>query len=144
MKKAQEEIRRVFIGKNNVHQKDLDELKYLESVIKEALRLHHPAPLNSPRERRETCQINGCEIPIKIKVIINAWDIGRDLEHWKNAKTFNLERFDGNFLMASYYHNYDRFEDSYHHGVNGVCGLGHSCRVDGVGHDRAPNPQYTS
>ncbi|KAK9096288.1 hypothetical protein Sjap_021785 [Stephania japonica] len=30
------------------------------------------------------------------------------------------ENATGNFSMASYYHNYDRFEESYHHGMNGV------------------------
>ncbi|KAK9132919.1 hypothetical protein Scep_012447 [Stephania cephalantha] len=94
MKKAQEEIRRVFNGKNEVHQKDLDELNYLKSVIKEALRLHPPAPLIPPRECKETCQIDEYEIPIKTKVIINVWAIGRDPKHWKDAETFNPERFD--------------------------------------------------
>ncbi|KAK9155321.1 hypothetical protein Sjap_002801 [Stephania japonica] len=77
MKKVQEEIRQVFNGTNEVQQKDLDELNYLKSVIKESLRLHPPAPLIPPRE-----------------FIINAWAIGRDPKHWKDAETFNPERFD--------------------------------------------------
>ncbi|KAF6154147.1 hypothetical protein GIB67_016399 [Kingdonia uniflora] len=66
-----------------------------ELVIKETLRLHPPTPLLIPRECREQCEIDRYEIPTKTKVIVNAWVIGRDPEHWKDSESFEPERFDG-------------------------------------------------
>lgn len=55
MKKAQDEVRRVFNEKGSVDETSISEMKYLKSVIKEILRLHPPAPLLLPRECRELC-----------------------------------------------------------------------------------------
>ncbi|KAF6153727.1 hypothetical protein GIB67_000960 [Kingdonia uniflora] len=94
MKKVQSEVRQVVNGKRNVVEVDVHELNYLKQVIKEVLRLHPPFPLLLPRECREKCEINGYEIPVKTKVIVNAWAIGRDPEHWRNAESFEPERFE--------------------------------------------------
>ncbi|WCJ33072.1 cytochrome P450 family 71 subfamily B polypeptide 2 [Euphorbia peplus] len=93
MEKAQEEVRRVFGTQGNVDESRLDELDYLKLVIKETLRLHPPLPLVLPRECREKCSIYGYEIPLKSKVIVNAWAIGRDPKYWNEAEKFNPERF---------------------------------------------------
>lgn len=93
MKKAQDEVRKVFNGKENVDESSLHELNYLKSVIKETLRFHPPVPLLVPRECREDCEINGYDIPAKTKVIVNAWAIGRDPEYWNEAEIFYPERF---------------------------------------------------
>ncbi|KAI4298802.1 hypothetical protein L6164_032319 [Bauhinia variegata] len=39
--------------------------------------------------------INGYEIPIKTKVIVNAWALGRDPNYWYDAESFIPERFHG-------------------------------------------------
>nr|XP_048328595.1 cytochrome P450 71D11-like [Ziziphus jujuba var. spinosa] len=78
MKKAQEEVREVFNRKGSVDETSINEMKYLKCVCKEVFRLHPPVPLLLPRECSERCEINGYEIPIKTKVIINAYAIGRD------------------------------------------------------------------
>jgi len=93
MKKVQIEVRRIFDGKGYVDETSIHELKYLRSVIKETLRLHTPVPLLLPRECSERCEINGYEIPAKSKVIVNAWAIGRDPDHWIEAEKFDPERF---------------------------------------------------
>ncbi|KAF7840530.1 cytochrome P450 71D8-like [Senna tora] len=95
MEKAQAEIREAFKGKKEIEDTDMDKLNYLKCVIKETLRLHPPAPLLIPRECREACKINGYEIPIKTKVIVNAWAIGRDPKYWYEAERFIPERFQG-------------------------------------------------
>ena len=92
MKRAQEEVREVFNRRGSVDETFITEMKYLKSVVKETLRLHPPAPL-IPRESREKCEINGYEIPHKIKVVINTWAIGRDPKNWNEAESFIPERF---------------------------------------------------
>ncbi|KAF3456727.1 hypothetical protein FNV43_RR01381 [Rhamnella rubrinervis] len=94
MKKAQDEVRRVFNERGSVDETCISEMKYLKSVIKEILRLHPPGPLLLPRECRESCVIgNGYEIPAKTKVIVNAWAIGRDPRYWNEPESFYPERF---------------------------------------------------
>ncbi|MBA0787867.1 hypothetical protein Gotri_026087 [Gossypium trilobum] len=34
------------------------------------------------RESRKNCVVNGFEIPSKTRVIVNAWAIGKDPNHW--------------------------------------------------------------
>ncbi|KAF3453332.1 hypothetical protein FNV43_RR03772 [Rhamnella rubrinervis] len=93
MKKAQDEVREVFNRRGSIDEIGLNEMKYLKLVIKEILRLHTPVPLLLPRECREICEINGYGIPLKTKVLVNAWAIGRDPRYWCEPESFNPERF---------------------------------------------------
>ncbi|KAJ1293666.1 hypothetical protein BS78_01G086300 [Paspalum vaginatum] len=107
MKKLQGQIREAFQGKAVVTEGDLQasNLRYLKLVIKEALRLHPPAPLLVPRESIEACELHGYTIPAKSRVIINAFAIGRDPKYWDDAEEFKPERFeDGtvDFMGTSY------------------------------------------
>ncbi|XP_021747105.1 cytochrome P450 71D10-like [Chenopodium quinoa] len=94
MEKAQAEVRRVYQGEVVVNETKLHKLTYLKQVIKETLRLHPPLPLLVPRESVERCQIQSYDIPIKTRVIINAWAIGRDPKSWLEHERFNPERFE--------------------------------------------------
>ncbi|CDP20312.1 unnamed protein product [Coffea canephora] len=96
MAKAQSEIRTAFKGKKKIEETDIQELKYLRLVIKETLRLHPPGPLLVPRECREECEIEGYTIPVKTRVLINAWAIGRDPDYWNDPESFKPERFKSN------------------------------------------------
>ncbi|CAN0875271.1 Cytochrome P450 71D7 [Linum grandiflorum] len=90
---AQEEVRQVFGKNGNVDEANLDQLKYLDMIIAETLRLHPPAPFLLPRESMEKVVLNGCDIPIKTRVIVNAWAINRDSRYWTDAEKFFPERF---------------------------------------------------
>ena len=51
------------------------------------MRLHPPVPLLFPRECGEACEIDGYHhIPVKSKVIVSAWAIGRDPKYWSEAE----------------------------------------------------------
>lgn len=92
LRRAQTEVRDLFRDKGKVDEDGLHELKFLNCIIKETLRLHPPVPL-IPRESRTNVEINGYHIPVKTKVTINAWAIGRDPKHWTEAEKFYPERF---------------------------------------------------
>ncbi|KAG5628980.1 hypothetical protein H5410_000697 [Solanum commersonii] len=69
-------------------------LKYLKLVVKETFKLHPPGPLLIARECREEVDINGYIIPLKTKVMVNAWAIGRDPKYWIDVECFKPERFE--------------------------------------------------
>ncbi|KAL3537116.1 hypothetical protein ACH5RR_000482, partial [Cinchona calisaya] len=93
MVKAQAEVRQVCKRKKTIEESDIQNLKYLKTVIQETLRLHPPAPL-LPKQSRENCEVNGYMIPDKTQILVNVWAIGRDPEHWDEPEKFKPERFE--------------------------------------------------
>ncbi|PHU29636.1 hypothetical protein BC332_01729 [Capsicum chinense] len=95
---AQAEVRNAFRGKETFDENDVEELKYLKLVIKETFRLHPLFPLLLPRECREEVDISDYTIPLKTKVMVNVWAIGRDPKYWNDAESFKPERFEHNYV----------------------------------------------
>ncbi|MED6193675.1 hypothetical protein PIB30_021816 [Stylosanthes scabra] len=96
MEIAQKEVRELVLLKEKkgmVEESDLPMLPYLKSVVKEALRIHPPAPLLVPRETIQTCTIKGYEVPSGTRVFINAKAIAMDPTCWENPNEFTPERF---------------------------------------------------
>ncbi|XVE56690.1 hypothetical protein DITRI_Ditri04bG0030900 [Diplodiscus trichospermus] len=93
MERAQAEVREVAKGREKVEESDLPKLPYLELVIKEALRLHPPAPLSVPRETTEDCMVGDYTIPAKTRVLIDLKSIGTDPKYWEDPNEFRPDRF---------------------------------------------------
>ncbi|KAL4340899.1 hypothetical protein GQ457_08G037030 [Hibiscus cannabinus] len=93
MQKVQAEVRKVANGRHKIEESDLPNLIYLQLVIKEALRLHPPAPLSVPRETTEDCIVGNYEISAKTRTIIDLRSIGTDPKYWENPNEFRPERF---------------------------------------------------
>ncbi|GMP53368.1 hypothetical protein CsSME_00018836 [Camellia sinensis var. sinensis] len=100
LKKAQEEVRRVVGEKSKVNEDDIDQMVYLNWVVKEALRLHAPIPFLFRQETigNESTKLGGYDIPPRTRVFINAWAIHRDPKLWDNPEDFVPERFANNLI----------------------------------------------
>ncbi|XP_074334827.1 cytochrome P450 71A1-like [Apium graveolens] len=92
MKKVQQEVRDLAQKKGFVDEDNIQKLIYLKAVVKEAMRLHPPAPLLH-RETTAKCVISGYNIGAKTCVFVNSYAIGRDPECWENPDEFLPERF---------------------------------------------------
>lgn len=92
MGKARQEIDSVVGKRRLVEESDIPNLPYVQSIIKETMRLHPTGPL-IVRQSTEDCNIDGYYIPASTTVFVNVWAIGRDPNYWKNPLEFQPERF---------------------------------------------------
>ncbi|XP_061365239.1 cytochrome P450 93A3-like [Gastrolobium bilobum] len=92
MGKARQEIDSVVDKRRLVEESDIPNLPYVQSIIKETMRLHPTGPL-IVRQSTEDCNVNGYYIPARTTVFVNVWAIGRDPNYWKNPLVFQPERF---------------------------------------------------
>ncbi|KAF9597336.1 hypothetical protein IFM89_017239 [Coptis chinensis] len=92
LRTAREEIDSV-VGKSRlVEESDIQNLPYLQAIVKETLRLHPTGPLIL-RESTEDCTIGEYDIPKGTRLFVNVWAIGRDPKHWENPLEFRPNRF---------------------------------------------------
>ncbi|KAM9856665.1 cytochrome P450 4V8 [Aulostomus maculatus] len=91
--KVQQELQEVFGASDRpVNMDDLKKLKYLECVIKEALRLFPSVPFFA-RSLCEDCHINGFKVPKGANAIIITYSLHRDLRYFPEPEEFRPERF---------------------------------------------------
>ncbi|PHT58466.1 hypothetical protein CQW23_00829 [Capsicum baccatum] len=95
IKKAQEELHRAIGHERWVQEKDYTQFSYIESIIKETLRLHPVSTMLPPRTALEDCHVAGYDIPKGTILMVNTWSIGRNLQHWESPGEFIPERFEG-------------------------------------------------
>ncbi|KAK9157117.1 hypothetical protein Scep_003691 [Stephania cephalantha] len=67
------------VGKDRlVEESDIPNLKYLQALLKETLRMYPVGPLLVPHETMEDCHVAGYFVPRGTGLFINAWTIQRD------------------------------------------------------------------
>ncbi|KAF8032879.1 hypothetical protein BT93_D1688 [Corymbia citriodora subsp. variegata] len=93
MDKVVEELTEVVGVDKMVEEEHLPKLKYLDAVIKEALRLHPALPLLVPRAPHSSCVVGGYTIPKGSNVFLNVSYIHRDPKIWDEPLEFRPERF---------------------------------------------------
>ncbi|KAG5604908.1 hypothetical protein H5410_026400 [Solanum commersonii] len=93
-KKLQKELQEVVGFDRMVEESDLENLNYLDMVVKEGLRLHPVAPLFYP-ESMEDCVVDGFHVQKGSRIIINCYSIHRDPNVWPEHEKFLPERFVG-------------------------------------------------
>ncbi|NWT51202.1 CP4V2 protein, partial [Erythrocercus mccallii] len=92
-KKVHRELDEVFDNTEcSVTMDDLKNLRYLECVVKEALRLYPSVPMFA-RTLREDCCIKGYQIPRGATVLILTYALHRDPEIFPDPEEFRPERF---------------------------------------------------
>ncbi|TQE12402.1 hypothetical protein C1H46_002055 [Malus baccata] len=93
LKHAHEEIN-LKVGRERwVEETDIENLTYLQAVVKETLRLYPPGPLSIPHEAMEDCQVCGFHIPRGTRLFVNLWKLHRDPTVWSDPEVFSPDRF---------------------------------------------------
>ncbi|XP_019186938.1 PREDICTED: cytochrome P450 76A2-like [Ipomoea nil] len=95
MAKVKEEIYEVVGPNRRIEESDIDNLQYMQAVVKETLRLHPPLPFLIPRRAIQDTKFMEYDIPKDTQVFVNVWAIGRDPESWDDPLSFKPERFLG-------------------------------------------------
>ncbi|KAB5552128.1 hypothetical protein DKX38_009439 [Salix brachista] len=95
MIRVKAELARVIRANKKVEESDMENLPFLQAVVKETLRLHPPIPFLVPRRAIQDTDFMGYHIPKNTQVLVNAWAIGRDPDAWDDPSCFMPERFIG-------------------------------------------------
>ncbi|KAJ1297960.1 hypothetical protein BS78_01G418200 [Paspalum vaginatum] len=93
MAKARAELAQVMGSKQEIQESHIEQLKYLQAIVKETFRLHPAAPLLLPHQAETTTEIRGYMVPKGARVLVNLWAIGRDRQVWAEPEKFMPERF---------------------------------------------------
>ncbi|XP_073393579.1 cytochrome P450 76C1 isoform X2 [Physcomitrium patens] len=93
LKLLQTEMDSVIGSKRLVEESDIQQLPFLQAVMKENFRLHPPAPLLLPHESREPTELLGYHFPAGTELLVNAFAIHRDPSVYDNPDSFDPDRF---------------------------------------------------
>ncbi|XP_015895174.3 cytochrome P450 78A5 [Ziziphus jujuba] len=92
--KAQGEIDQVVGRFRQVSDSDIQNLPYLQAIIKESLRMHPPGPLLSwARLAIHDVHVGSDFIPAGTTAMVNMWAITHNEKIWSEAEKFKPERF---------------------------------------------------
>ena len=86
------EIDDVLGSRVSVRSEDINQLKYLEQVSKEAMRLHPPQPAIT-RMTNEAITLGGLHVPAKTSVMLDAHVLHHHSKYWDDPEKFDPDRF---------------------------------------------------
>ncbi|CAI0558982.1 unnamed protein product [Linum tenue] len=78
LRKAQEELDGVVSKERALTEGDIGKLIYLQSIVKETMRMYPPAPLLAVREFVRDCDVAGYRVRKGTWLMVNAWKIQND------------------------------------------------------------------
>ncbi|CAN1238623.1 Cytochrome P450 CYP82J17 [Linum grandiflorum] len=93
MELAQQELDTKVGRTRLVQYSDIENLVYLQAVVKETLRLYPSAPTAVPHVAMEDCTVQGYHVPKGAMVFANLFKLHRDPNVWSDADVFKPERF---------------------------------------------------
>ncbi|XP_045827885.1 cytochrome P450 CYP82D47-like [Trifolium pratense] len=93
LKKVQDELDEKVGKERLVNESDINNLVYLQAVVKETLRLYPAGPLSGARQFTEDCTVGGYHIQAGTRLILNLWKMHRDPRVWLEPLEFQPERF---------------------------------------------------
>ncbi|KAM3325334.1 cytochrome 71AU50 [Capsicum chacoense] len=92
MKKLRKELQEVVVLERMVEESNLENLNYLDMVVKECMRIHPVAPLFY-HESIEDCVVDDLHIPKGSRILVNCYDVQRDPNVWPEPDKFLPDRF---------------------------------------------------
>ncbi|XP_026439557.1 cytochrome P450 CYP82D47-like [Papaver somniferum] len=93
LRKAQDELE-TKVGKDrNLEEHDINDLVYLQAIVKETFRMYAAAPLDVPHEAIVDCNIGGYKVRAGTRLMVNLWKMHRDPRVWSKPLEFKPERF---------------------------------------------------
>ncbi|GMH29639.1 hypothetical protein Nepgr_031482 [Nepenthes gracilis] len=93
LKKVLDELDTIVGKERLVNDLDMENLVYLQAIIKETMRLYPAAPLSGPREAINDCNISGYHVRAGTRLFVNIHKIHRDPHVWSDPGEFRPERF---------------------------------------------------
>jgi cytochrome P450 len=95
-RRAYDEVNRAMgpnLERVPVQESDLENLPFLQAVVKESMRRHMMTVLAIPKITAEDCKLRGYDIPKGTMVIFHAGSLALDREIWKDPMEFRPDRF---------------------------------------------------
>ncbi|KAM7253056.1 hypothetical protein ACFE04_025674 [Oxalis oulophora] len=93
LNKVQQELVTHVGRERKVKESDMNNLIYLQAIIKETLRLYPAGPLSIPHKSTEDCTVANYHVPANTQLHVNIWKIHRDPRIWTDPEEFQPERF---------------------------------------------------
>ncbi|XP_049765720.1 cytochrome P450 4C1-like [Schistocerca cancellata] len=91
--KAFEELNEIFQGSDRLPTfQDLQNMKYLEMVIKETLRLYPSVPFIGRINSKES-ESGGYKLPEGVMLVLHVYESHRDPKHWPDPERFDPDNF---------------------------------------------------
>ncbi|KAL6545588.1 hypothetical protein OROGR_009462 [Orobanche gracilis] len=93
IERAQHELDTHVGPHRQVKASDIENLVYIQAIIKETFRLYPPSPLLPPRESTGDCTVGGYRVEPGTRLIVNVWKLHRDHRVWVDPLEFRPDRF---------------------------------------------------